>query len=128
MIEQRDLIVTALGECRHPSPLNLQSVSHEHASFFVSDSQRIRLDLMLHPEPDRTDPLSLEEAGPRQKIFFEPERTTAAIVTCGGLSPGLNNVIRSVFYELFENYGVRQVLGVRNGYLGLIPDSLVRWA
>jgi 6-phosphofructokinase 1 len=123
MIEQQDLIVTVLGECRHASPLNLQSASHEQASFFASDSERIRLDLMLDPEAEKTDPLSLEEAGPRQRIFFEPDRTTAAIVTCGGLSPGLNNVIRSVFYELLENYGVRRVLGVRNGYLGLNPES-----
>ena len=123
MIEQQDLMVTALGECRHASPLNLQSASHEQASFFVSDSARIRLDLTVDPEAEKTDPLSLEEAGPRQRIFFDPERTTAAIVTCGGLSPGLNNVIRSVFYELFENYGVRRVLGIRNGYLGLNPES-----
>ena len=123
MVEQQQLIVTTLGECRHPSPLNLESASHEHASFFVSDSRRIRLDLVLDPEAERTDPLSLEEAGPRQRIFFEPNRTTAAIVTCGGLSPGLNNVIRSVFCELSENYGVRRVLGIRNGYLGLNPES-----
>ena len=67
--------------------------------------------------------LSVEEAGPREKIYFDPSQTTAAIVTCGGLSPGLNNVIRGVFYELFENYGVSRVLGIRNGYLGLNPDS-----
>ena len=123
MIEQQDLIVTALGECQHASPLNLKSASHPQASFFVSDSRRIRLDLTVHSESESADPLSLEEAGPRQKIFFQPDRTTAAIVTCGGLSPGLNNVIRSVFYELFENFGVRRVLGIRNGYLGLNPDS-----
>ena len=70
-----------------------------------------------------TEPLSLELAGPRPRIFFRPNETTAAIVTCGGLSPGLNNVIRSVFYELFENYGVQRVIGIRNGYLGLNPES-----
>ena len=69
MVEQQDLIVTTLGECRHPSPLHLESASHEHANFFASDSERIRLDLALHPEPEGTDPMSLEEAGPRQRIF-----------------------------------------------------------
>lgn len=123
MIEQQDLIVTALGDCRYPSPLDLKSASHQQATFFVSDSTRVRLDLTIHSESDRIDPLSLEVAGPRPQIFFEPERATAAIVTCGGLSPGLNNVIRSVFYELAENYGVRRVLGIRNGYLGLNPNS-----
>jgi len=123
VIEQSDLIVATLGECRHPSPLNLGSASHEHANFYVSDSERIRRNLVLHPDGDTAEPLSLEEAGPRRHIFFKPEQTTAAIVTCGGLSPGLNNVIRSVFYALVENYGVPRVLGIRNGYLGLNPQA-----
>jgi 6-phosphofructokinase 1 len=123
MIEQPDLTVKTLGECQHPSPLDLRSASHQQACFFDSDSDRIRLDLTIDSESESTEPLSLEVAGPRQRIFFEPRGTTAAIVTCGGLSPGLNNVIRSVFYELFENYGVQRVLGIRNGYLGLNPES-----
>jgi 6-phosphofructokinase 1 len=123
MIEQQDLIVNALGDCQYLSPLDLKSASHQQANFFVSDSTRVRLDLAVHSESASIDPLSLEVAGPRPQIFFEPDRTTAAIVTCGGLSPGLNNVIRSVFYELSENYGVRQVLGIRKGYLGLNPES-----
>ena len=80
MIEQKDLIVTALGECQHPSSLNLKSASHPQASFFVSDSMRIRLDLTAD-ESAGIHPLTLEVAGPRQRIFFEPDRTTAAIVT-----------------------------------------------
>jgi 6-phosphofructokinase 1 len=54
-------------------------------------------------------------------IFFEPARTTAAVVTCGGLSPGLNNVIRAIYSELKHNYGVPRILGIRNGYQGLNP-------
>jgi 6-phosphofructokinase 1 len=123
MIEHQDLIVTTLGECRHPSPLHFESAGHERARFFVSDAERVRLDITVPSKQEGSDPLSLEEAGPRQRIFFEPARTTAAIVTCGGLSPGLNNVIRSVYYELSENYGVPRVLGIRNGYLGLNPAS-----
>ena len=45
------------------------------------------------------------------------------MVTCGGLSPGLNNVIRSIYAELAYNYEVPRVLGVRNGYMGLNPES-----
>ena len=78
MIEQQDLSVTTLGECQYSSPLNLDSASHAGADFFVSESERIRLDATLRAAPDRTEPLSLEEAGPRQRIFFEPRRTTAA--------------------------------------------------
>jgi 6-phosphofructokinase 1 len=64
-----------------------------------------------------------ELAGPRAKLFFDPAQTRAGIVTCGGLCPGLNNVIRSLFLELHYGYGVRNVLGFRGGYGGLDPAS-----
>ena len=123
MTKPQDLTVKSLGECHLRSPLVLESASHADAHFFVPDDRRVRLDITLPPEPGLSESLSLEEAGPREKIFFPPDRTTAALATCGGLSPGLNNVIRSVFYELAENYGVPRVLGIRNGYLGLNPKS-----
>jgi 6-phosphofructokinase 1 len=62
-----------------------------------------------------------ELAGPRKKIFFNPKDTRAAVVTCGGLCPGLNNVIRSIYLELHHGYGVKEVLGFRGGYQGLDP-------
>jgi 6-phosphofructokinase 1 len=65
--------------------------------------------------------LHFELAGPRAKLFFDPRRTRAGIVTCGGLCPGLNNVIRSLFLELRYGYGVAEVLGFRGGYGGLDP-------
>ncbi len=107
MLKSQELVVTSLGQCQYASPLNERSTGAKDTSYFVSDSDRIRLDVVLRPGPIDADPLSLEMAGPRQHIFFRPDETTAAIVTCGGLSPGLNNVIRSVFYELTENYGVQ---------------------
>jgi 6-phosphofructokinase 1 len=64
-----------------------------------------------------------ELAGPRAKLFFDPGKTRAGIVTCGGLCPGLNNVIRSLFLELHHHYGVREVLGFRGGYQGLSPEG-----
>lgn len=123
MIQQQDLIVTCLGDCRVPSPLTFEPPSLGRKSHFVQEWERIRFDLELHAEPRETDQLSFEKAGPRERIFFDPSATTAAIVTCGGLSPGLNNVIHSVFHELSDNYGVKRVLGIRNGYLGLNPAS-----
>jgi len=62
-----------------------------------------------------------ELAGPRAQLFFDPAQTRAGIVTCGGLCPGLNNVIRSIFLELHHGYGVKEVLGFRGGYQGLDP-------
>ena len=64
-----------------------------------------------------------EKAGPREKLYFDPANTKAAIVTCGGLCPGLNNVIRSLYLQLHYHYGVAAVLGIRYGYSGFSPES-----
>jgi 6-phosphofructokinase 1 len=61
-----------------------------------------------------------EAGGPRRKIFFDPSKTNVGIVTCGGLCPGLNNVIRGLVMELTRHYGVRRIVGFRNGYQGFI--------
>ncbi len=68
------------------------------------------------------NPLNMERAGPRKKIYFDPSKTSAAIVTCGGLCPGINVVIRSLVLALNYRYGVKKILGVRYGYEGFIPD------
>lgn len=144
MLTQQDLNVASLGECRFHTPLDFDSPSYPGDAHFLDEERRIRLRIrcgqhidgpstdrahsdwadseLVHREQAEAD-LTLEEAGPRKRIFFDPTKSKAALVTCGGLSPGLNNVIRSVFAELQENYGVPSVLGIRNGYLGLNPDS-----
>jgi 6-phosphofructokinase 1 len=97
--------VPTLGEPRFTSKL----------SHTISDDVRI---------PERIEvgagsSLQFELAGPRAKLFFDAKKTRAGIVTCGGLCPGLNNVIRSLFLELNYGYGVAEVLGFRGGYSGL---------
>ena len=84
----------------------------------ISDEIRIPERLEVGAKPG----LSFELAGPRAKLFFDPKKTHAGIVTCGGLCPGLNNVIRSLFLELHYGYGVNEVIGFRNGYGGLDPE------
>lgn len=64
----------------------------------------------------------IEKAGPRERIFFNPEDVHAAIVTCGGLCPGLNDVIRAVVMALWYEYGVRRISGVPFGYRGFLPE------
>lgn len=123
MLKQKDLEIATLGEPQYETPLRFSSPSHPHANYFVREEKRIRYDVDVDESAPQTDVLSFEEAGPRQKIFFQPAESTAAVVTCGGLSPGLNNVVRSIFYELSENYGVHRVLGIRNGYAGLNPAN-----
>ena len=67
-------------------------------------------------------PLTLEKAGPRNKLFFKPEEATAAIVTCGGLCPGINNVIRGIVMGLYYFYGVKRIIGIPYGFEGLTRD------
>ncbi len=108
----KELRVPSLGECRFESPLRAKGRT------FVGDDARI-----LYQDEPGAESFLFERAGPRERIFFEPAETTAAFVTCGGLSPGLNNVIRSGALELYHNYGVRSVLGIRSGYSGLNPAN-----
>ena len=84
----------------------------------VNDSLRVPERIEIGADPGH----QFEVAGPRAKLFFEAKKTRAGIVTCGGLCPGLNNVIRSLFLELYYGYGVTDVLGFRGGYKGLDPD------
>jgi 6-phosphofructokinase 1 len=86
-------------------------------SHTITDDVRIPERIEIGAEPG----LEFELAGPRAKLFFDGKKTRAAIVTCGGLCPGLNNVIRSLFHELHYGYGVADVLGFRGGYSGLDP-------
>jgi len=67
------------------------------------------------------DPPSMEMAGPRRALFFDPRSLVCGIVTCGGLCPGLNDVVRSIVRSLYFHYGVDRVLGFRFGFEGLVP-------
>lgn len=84
-------------------------------SHTISDDVRIPEQIKIGAEPG----LQFELAGPRANLFFDAKKTRAGIVTCGGLCPGFNNVIRSLFLELYYGYGVKDVLGFRGGYSGL---------
>ena len=103
--------VSVLGEARFPSP----------QSFFVSDKARVLFNVIVDPEAPPTEEVLFEVAGPRENLYFNAKETRAGIVTCGGLCPGLNNVIRSLVHELNHGYGVREILGFVNGYQGLDP-------
>jgi 6-phosphofructokinase 1 len=105
--------IACLGERRIPSPLS-------HA---VDDQDRMPVDIIRNPNKPPGSDLSFELAGPRAKLFFNPPDTRAGIVTCGGLCPGLNNVIRSLFLELHHHYRIKEVLGFLGGYRGLAPDA-----
>ncbi|MDR0994090.1 MAG: ATP-dependent 6-phosphofructokinase [Verrucomicrobiota bacterium] len=114
-----DTTIRTLGPCRHESPLALNDIEDDEIANFVSNDTRIRYQVEILPGKPEDNETFFEKAGPRQHLFFNPARTRAAIATCGGLCPGLNNVIRSTFLELYYNYGVRDILGIRYGYMGL---------
>ena len=103
--------ITVLGEARYPSPLD----------YHVSDKARVPFNVIIDPDAPPAEELLFEVAGPREKLYFDPKKTRAGVVTCGGLCPGLNNVIRSLVLQLHHGYGVREILGFTNGYLGLDP-------
>ncbi len=123
-----DTTIQTLGPCSFDSPLALNTVLGDQIGNFVSDQTRIRHQVEWAPHETSDEETFFEKAGPRQKLFFDPAKTRAAIVTCGGLCPGLNNVIRSIVLELHHNYGVREILGIRNGFRGLTlkgPSPLI---
>jgi hypothetical protein len=62
-------------------------------------------------------------AGPRRKLYFDPSKTTAGMVTCGGVCPGLNNVVRAMVNVLFYRYGVKSILGFKYGFQGITPNQ-----
>lgn len=117
MPELGDLLVPTLGVGRFPSPLRggkAEFVDESRAVLVCSDLAELQSFLQSSNRPPAFEP-----AGPRSKIFFDPKKLACGIVTCGGLCPGLNNVIRSIVLMLHYGYGVKQILGFRYGYAGL---------
>jgi 6-phosphofructokinase 1 len=122
-IDPKELDVTALGARKFRSPLPLPPPESGSTGSFVADRTRVRCRIELPASGTPEDDLCFEKAGPRRKLFFDPAKTRAAIVTCGGLCPGINNVVRSAFYQLHYRYGVREVLGIRYGFQGMNPAA-----
>lgn len=117
--------VEILGSAKYDSPLTGYMDEKLIKEGFVSDNSRRvyndNLDSLQLYAAQKMDPPSMEVAGPRKKIYFNPVNTRAAIVTCGGLCPGLNDVIRTIYMEMSFRYRVKEVLGIRYGLAGLVP-------
>ena len=116
-----------LGPATLPSPLPLSNKAGDQLFNFVTDADRVVFNTAFRDFSRCLQtgdaPQAVEKAGPRDKIFFEPRKTTAAIVTCGGLCPGINNVIRSLVMGLYYFYGVKKIIGIPYGYQGLSLDN-----
>jgi len=120
-LEQSQLEIATLGPRKVRSPLNLSTTPGDGVGDFMPDDARLLFEPRFR-QGEPHCPLSLEQAGPRERLFFEPAKAKAAIVTCGGLCPGINNVVRTAVFELMHNYGVPEVLGIRFGFEGLNPE------
>jgi 6-phosphofructokinase 1 len=127
VIEASDLEVRTLGPARVDSPLAAKLGTRRTSLHYVDEDDRVLFDDTVGMVADRGD-IGLdglpgfEPAGPRRKIFFDPSKTRVGIVTCGGLCPGLNDVVRGLVLELTYHYGVRRISGFRNGYRGFIAS------
>ncbi len=125
-LTEDQLKIDALGEAKSTSPLELSTVYGDNIVNFVDDTETV---LLYHDKKEilesinaKKPVLAFEKAGPREKIFFDPDKTCAGIVTCGGLCPGINNVIRTLVLQLFHRYRVTTVYGFQYGYQGFIAQ------
>ena len=116
MIEPKIIRPDSLGECKFDSPLK-DDISRFYENEGIARGSRTKDLCTLE---NISDIEFFELAGPRKKIYFDPEETTVGIVTCGGLCPGLNDVIRALTFCSLEGYGVKKVLGFQYGYEGLV--------
>jgi len=108
--------IDQLGPAKIPSPLPFGR--------FVPDDKEITMHISQEMlEEFSQDPMfySFQEAGPREKIYCDPSKTRCAIVTCGGLCPGVNDVIRAMVMEGHHHYGINSTIGIRFGLEGFIP-------
>jgi 6-phosphofructokinase 1 len=110
-----DFGIDKLGESRIASPMSgVQFVDEDDHVLYHTNLNRIEPFFKAGKKPP-----AFEIAGPQNKIYFDPSKLKCGIVTCGGLCPGLNDVIRAIVMGLYYHYGVKTVFGFPYGYEGL---------
>jgi 6-phosphofructokinase 1 len=120
MLTPDSVRIRHLGPRTIPSPL---AHMWQGQPRFVPDDMRIPARIETRESAPPEEQIYLEMAGPREHLLLDPKDVRAGVVTCGGLCPGLNNVIRSLTLELHYRYGVAEILGFRYGYHGLDPRN-----
>ncbi|XP_059657123.1 ATP-dependent 6-phosphofructokinase 6-like isoform X2 [Cornus florida] len=107
----------------YPNPLRSNPAYSVVKQYFVNDDDAVAQKIVVHKNSPRGT--HFRRAGPRQKVYFESDEVHACIVTCGGLCPGLNTVIREIVCGLYHMYGVNKVLGIDGGYRGFYSRNTV---
>jgi 6-phosphofructokinase 1 len=124
MAEAVDFTIEELGKRNIKSPIAMSTVHGDLIANYVTDNQFVRLetDVKLGAQGPVKRNQALECAGPREMLYFTPAHVHAGIVSCGGLCPGINDVIRAVVRCLWYRYGVRRISGIQYGYKGFLPE------
>jgi len=122
-----DTTIPTLGPLRVPSPIK-RGEKGELRRSFVNDTDKVVMDVDLNNinkmiQEEQILP-AFEMAGPREKLYFDPSKLRCGLVTCGGLCPGLNDIIRAIVLELFYGYGVNNIFGFKYGLQGFIPKYM----
>ena len=120
-IEPDQTDVSSLGECKIQNPLFELSDGRPAGDFCVNDMLRVRVSSFIDCGVTEGEAASFERAGPRDHLYFDPTKLRAAIVTCGGMCPGLNSLVRSIVMQLHYIYCVPNIVGIRFGLQGFIP-------
>ncbi len=122
-LTMEDTKIRNLGPAKIANPVYLRQGVHEDMISFINDKERVLVNALTHPKIALGNPPpTFEIAGPREKIFFDPNKLKVAIVTCGGMCPGLNSLVRSIVLQLHYMYGVSNVVGIKYGLQGFIPS------
>lgn len=125
--EKLDFSIESLGACKIKSPIELSTVVGNGTANYVKDTSFVHTAVNVYDtsKQEKLDSSNLlQKAGPREYIYFDPKKVKAGICTCGGLCPGLNDVIRAVVRCLWNRYGVRDIVGFKFGYRGLFQDTM----
>ncbi|KAG8635923.1 hypothetical protein MANES_16G076300v8 [Manihot esculenta] len=107
----------------YPNPLQDNPAYSAVRQYFVNVDDTVAQKIVVHKDGPRGT--HFRRAGPRQKVYFESDEVHACIVTCGGLCPGLNTVIREIVCGLYHMYGVTKVLGIDGGYRGFYSKNTI---
>ncbi|CAI9773128.1 unnamed protein product [Fraxinus pennsylvanica] len=107
----------------YPNPLRSNSAYSVVKQYFVHVDDSVPQKIVVHRDTPRG--VHFRRAGPRQKVYFSSDEVQACIVTCGGLCPGINTVIREIVHSLDYMYGVKDVLGIDGGFRGFYSKNTV---
>ncbi|KAG0490653.1 hypothetical protein HPP92_007516 [Vanilla planifolia] len=106
-----------------PNPLQVNPAYSVVKQYFVNQDDTVPQKIVVQKNSPRG--IHFRRAGPRQKVYFETDDVHACIVTCGGLCPGLNTVIREIVCGLSYMYGVNKILGIEGGYKGFYARNTI---